>query len=104
MEERSALPTAKLRKGLPTKVPLLLIGRLAVTREYQGRGLGSDLLSDAVHRCLSASEIVGARAIIAHAIDARAAAFYQQHGFQASPLGPLIMMLPLEQVRASFTN
>lgn len=100
MEERSALPTAKLRRGLPNRVPLLLIGRLAVSQEFQGRGLGADLLADAVHRCLAASEIVGARAIIVHAIDERAATFYKAHGFLASPLAPHIMMLPLEHIRS----
>lgn len=104
MEERSVLPTAKLRRGLPDRVPLLLIGRLAVTQEFQGRGLGADLLSDAVHRCLTASEIAGARAIIVHAIDDRAAAFYKAHGFQSTLLGALVLMLPLEQVRIIFAN
>jgi GNAT superfamily N-acetyltransferase len=101
MEERSALPTAKLRRGLPDRVPLLLIGRLAVSQEFQGRGLGADLLSDAIHRCLAASEIAGARAIIAHAIDNHAAAFYRAHGFLPSPLAPHLMMLPIDSVRAA---
>lgn len=100
MEERSSLPTAKLRRGLPDRVPLLLIGRLAVSQEFQGSGLGADLLSDAVHRCLAASEIAGARAIVAHAIDDRAAAFYRTHGFLPSPLAPLLMLLPLEHIRS----
>lgn len=99
MEERSTLPTAKLRRGLPDRVPLLLIGRLAVSQEFQGRGLGADLLSDAIHRCLAASEIAGARAIIAHAIDDRAAAFYNAHGFSPSPLAPHLMILPIDHIR-----
>lgn len=99
MEERSALPTAKLRRGLPDRVPLLLIGRLAVSLEFQGLGLGADLLSDAIHRCLAASEIAGARAIIAHAIDDRAAAFYKAHGFLPSPLASQLMMLPIDRIR-----
>ena len=98
MEERSALPSAKLRRGLPDRVPLLLIGRLAVSQEFQGLGLGADLLSDAVHRCLKASEIAGARAIIVHAIDERAAVFYRKHGFLLSPLAPHIIMLPIDRI------
>ena len=98
MEERSALPTANLRRGLPDRVPLLLIGRLAVSQEFQGRGLGADLLSDVIHRCLAASEIAGARAIIAHAIDDRAATFYSAHGFLPSPLVPHLMMLPINHI------
>jgi len=52
MEERIALPTARLRRGMPDQIPLLLIGRLAVDHEYQRVGLGSDLLSDGLRRCL----------------------------------------------------
>src|SRR3546814_8200033 len=84
MEERAALPNAKLRKGMPDKVPLLLIGRLAVASDFQGLGLGADLLADALRRCAAASEIAGARAVIVHAIDDDAVGFYARHGFIAS--------------------
>jgi GNAT superfamily N-acetyltransferase len=101
IEQRVALPSAKLRRGMPDRVPLLLIGRLAVDVAFQGIGLGADLLADALRRCAAASEIVGARAVIAHAIDDRAAAFYKRHGFVASPLGELVMLMPIEAVRSA---
>jgi len=100
MEQRVALPSAKLRRGMPDRVPLLLIGRLAVDAGYQGIGLGSDLLADALRRCAAASEIVGARAVIVHAIDEQAAAFYARHGFIPSLLGELVMLLPIEAIHA----
>jgi GNAT superfamily N-acetyltransferase len=100
MEQRLALPTAKLRRGMPDQVPLLLIGRLAVDATWRGRGLGSTLLADAMHRCLAVSEIAGARAIVAHAIDDRAASFYQRHGFVRSPLGERVMLITMELARA----
>lgn len=99
-EMRAALPSAKLRKGMPDEIPLLLIGRLAVDARFQGRGLGIDLLIDAVRRCVAASRIVGARAIVAHAIDEEAVRFYQAHGFTLSPLGERVMLLPIETARA----
>jgi GNAT superfamily N-acetyltransferase len=101
MEERLALPTAKLRRNLPQQVPLLLIGRLALDTSVQGRGLGADLLADAIRRCCAASEIAGVRAIVAHAIDDEAARFYERYGFVRSPLGERIMMLPIETARRS---
>jgi GNAT superfamily N-acetyltransferase len=101
MEQRISLPNAKLRRALPDQVPLLLIGRLAVDRRYQGKGLGADLLSDGVRRCLEVSEIAGVRAIIAHAIDDDAVRFYQHHGFLRCPLGDRVMLLPIEVVRAT---
>lgn len=99
MEERAALPTAKLRRGMPDKVPLLLIARLAVASGFQGLGLGGDLLADALRRCAAASEIAGARAVIVHAIDDEAVGFYARHGFLASPLGERVLLLPIETVR-----
>lgn len=100
MEERAALPTAKLRKGMPDKVPLLLIARLAVDCAFQGLGLGTDLLADALRRCAAASDIAGVRAVIVHAIDDQAAGFYDRHGFIASPLGERVLLMPIEAVWA----
>ncbi|MBS0503397.1 MAG: GNAT family N-acetyltransferase [Proteobacteria bacterium] len=99
-EQRAALPSAKLRRAMPDKVPLLLIARLAVDRDWQGGGLGGDLLGDALGRCLAASEIAGARGIAIHAIDETAARFYEHHGFMRSPLGELTLILPIETLRA----
>lgn len=101
MEERQALPTAKLRRGMPERVPLLLIGRLALDASVQGRGLGADLLADAIRRCCAAADIAGACAIIAHAIDDDAAKFYDRYGFIHSPLGERVMLLPIETARAA---
>jgi GNAT superfamily N-acetyltransferase len=99
VEQRNALPSAKIRRGMPDKVPLLLIGRLAVDAQWQGRGVGSALLADALRRCLAASQIAGVRGIVAHAIDEAAAAFYERHGFTCSPMGERVMLMPIETVR-----
>ena len=100
MEERVALPTAKLRRGMPDKIPLLLIARLAVDAAFQGIGLGADLLADALRRCTAASEIAGVRAVIVHAIDDDAVGFYERYGFIISPLGDRVLLMPMEVVRA----
>jgi len=104
MEQRLALPNAKLRRGMPEQIPLLLIGRLAIDRAFQGMGLGTSLLADAMQRCLAASEIAGARGIVAHAIDDAAVGFYERHGFLLSPLGERVMLLPMEVARALVGN
>lgn len=100
LEQRNAFPSAKLRRGMPEQAPLLLIGRLAVDAEWRGRGLGSALLVDALRRCFAASEIAGARGVVAHAIDEAAVAFYDRHGFIRSPLGERVMLMPIEAVRS----
>lgn len=104
MEQRLALPGAKLRRGMPEQIPLLLIGRLAVDREFQGIGLGGDLLADALRRCVAAAEIAGVRGVITHAIDDDAVRFYEHHGFKRSPLGDRTMLIPIETIRAVFEH
>jgi GNAT superfamily N-acetyltransferase len=103
MEQRLALPSAKLRKGMPEQVPLLLIGRLAVDGKWRGQGLGSQLLADALKRCLAVSNIAGVRAVVTHAIDDEAVRFYENRGFLRSTLGPRTLVMPIETVRTTFS-
>jgi len=100
IEQRNLLPSAKLRRGMPEQVPLLLIGRLAVDAAWRNRGVGSALLADALRRCLAGSEIAGVRGVITHAIDEAAVGFYERHWFIRSPLGERVMLMPIETVRA----
>jgi GNAT superfamily N-acetyltransferase len=104
MEERIALPNARLRRGKPEQVPLLLIGRLALDVSVQGQGIGTALLADALLRCLAASDIVGARAVVAQAIDDHALDFYRRNGFLSSPLGERVVLMPIETVRSLFAS
>ena len=60
------------------------------------------MLVDALRRCAAASEIAGARGVIAHAIDEKAVVFYERHAFIAAPpLGERTMLLPIEILRAA---
>ena len=94
-----AAATAKVRRNMPEPVPAVLIGRLAVDRAWQGKGLGADLLRDAVLRIVGAAETVGARAILVHAISPDAKAFYEHHGFRASPVEPMTLMITVEEAQ-----
>jgi len=73
--ERSAAP-GKLRRNAPDSVPISVIGRLAVGRDHAGKGLGADLLADALRRIAIASKSIGIGAVLVHAKDERAKAFY----------------------------
>jgi GNAT superfamily N-acetyltransferase len=97
--ERGGMPRS-LRHGNPDPVPVAIIARLGVTAEWQGRGLGRDLLQDAIRRILHAGEIVGLRAILVHSLNKNASRFYLGHGFRASPIDPRTMLLSLETARA----
>jgi predicted N-acetyltransferase YhbS len=79
VEHRGA--PSRLRRGHPDPIPVLILTRLAIDRSEQGRGLGADLLRDALIRAVVGARQYGARAIIVDAIDDRAFAFYRHHGF-----------------------
>ena len=80
----------RLKKGLARHpVPLMLLARLAVSQVWQGKGIGSGLLKDAMLRTTQAAEIGGIRALAAHAKNDAACAFYEHFGFMPSPTDPL---------------
>ena len=87
---------------MPEPVPVVLLGRLAIDGNWQGKGLGGDLLRDAVLRMLSVGETIGVRAILVHAISDAAKSFYEQYGFRASPIEPLTLMVTLAEARRMF--
>ncbi len=80
----------RLTKGLARHpVPVMLLARLAVRVDWQGKGIGAGLLRDAVLRTLQAADIAGIRAISVHAKNEQARAFYQRFDFLESPTDPL---------------
>jgi GNAT superfamily N-acetyltransferase len=90
--------TGRVRRNMPEPIPVMVLGRLAVDRAFQGAGLGSALLRDALLRTLGAAEVAGCRAILLHAISEDAKRFYVRHGFAESPLDPLTLMISLADV------
>ncbi len=96
-----AVSSGRVRRTRPDPIPPLVLGRLAVDRHDQGRGLGKGLLHDAILRALQAAEAVGVRAILVHGLSDDARRFYQAVGFLDSPKEPLTLCLPLETARAA---
>jgi GNAT superfamily N-acetyltransferase len=94
-----ALPAVEA-KALPRlDVPVVLIGRLAVDRNFQGQGLGSMLLIDALRRAVHISEQVGMRAVEVDAIDDAARSFYLKFGFRPLLDDPRHLFLPVHLIR-----
>ncbi len=94
--EKDELPSA-LAKRLPHyPVPAAILGRLAIDREQQGRGLGETLLLDAIRRVVRASTTLAVYAIIVDAKTDGAQAFYECYGFRAFSSEPRRLFLPLE--------
>jgi GNAT superfamily N-acetyltransferase len=92
----------RLLKGLARQpIPIVLLGRLAVDRSQQGRGLGKLLLRDAILRYVQAADIIGARALLVHAKHEKAANFYAGFGFERLPGDSLHMALLQKDARRS---
>ncbi len=92
----------RVRRNMPDPVPVMIIGRLAVHKEYQGRKIGPGLLRDAVLRTLQAADIAGVRAILVHAISERARKFYEDCGFVPSPMDPMTLMITVAEAAKAF--
>jgi GNAT superfamily N-acetyltransferase len=80
-------------------VPVILLARLGVDASEQGKGLGKALLKDAILRALQAAEIIGSRAILTHAKDDKAMAFYRQYGFEPSPVNEFHLYLLMKDIK-----
>ena len=94
----------RVRRNMPDPVPVLILGRLAVDRGWQGRNLGASLLRDAVVRTLQAAEIGGIRAILVDAISEDAKRFYERHGFRVSPIDPMILMITIADAKKALSG
>jgi predicted N-acetyltransferase YhbS len=90
----------KVRRNLPDPVPVILLSRLAVDLKERGTGLGKNLLRDAILRSIEASEIIGVRALLVHALPDNARAFYAHFDFEPSPTDPLHLLLLIKDARA----
>ncbi|HYM45909.1 MAG TPA: GNAT family N-acetyltransferase [Solirubrobacteraceae bacterium] len=101
LEHHEATPHA--RKGLSRHfpIPVAILARLAIDSRYQGHGLGAALLNDAFVRVCDAAEQVAMRAVIVHAADPSAVAFYERFGFKALSATPRTLMATLAALRAA---
>jgi GNAT superfamily N-acetyltransferase len=94
--------TEHARKGQPRHpIPAVLLARLAVDASVQRLGIGAWLLQDAMRRALSASEAVGMRVLLVHALDDTARSFYERWGFQPSPTDSLNLQMLFKDIRKS---
>lgn len=87
----------RIRKGMGQyPLPVVILARLAVSAQDQGRGIGFGLLQDAIRRTMLIAEQAGIRAMLTHPLDEDAARFYTRFGFVASPLREQQLLLLLK--------
>lgn len=93
-----------MQRNMPDPIPVMVLGRLAVDRDYQHRGIGRALLRDAILRVLGVAESVGVKAMLVHALSDKAKGFYVAHGFRESPVEPMTLCLVLDSARQALSE
>ena len=95
--ESRHLPAA-WRKKLPRRIPGVRLGRLAIDKQFQGKGLGELLLVDALTRAQRIYQEAGGIGLFVDAIDEQAAGYYQRFGFVSIPDNPLLLFFSARMV------
>ena len=92
---------SRVMKGLARHpMPVLILARLAVDQNHQGKGLGKALLKDALLRTAQAADIAGIRCLLVHAKDEAVGQWYEAWDFEPSPTDPYHLFLMLKDLKA----
>jgi predicted N-acetyltransferase YhbS len=101
LDHHEATPEASRGLSRHFPIPVAILARLAVDVGRQGQGVGAELLNDGLVRVIRASEEVAVRAVVVHAVDASASAFYERFGFQALSARPQTLMTTVHMLRVA---
>jgi GNAT superfamily N-acetyltransferase len=100
---QTAVP-GRFRRNMPDPIPVVVLARLAVDRNYQGRGVGRALFRDAARRVAHAADTIGIRGIVVHAISEVARKFYIALGFDPCPAEAMTLVVTLRDLRATLES
>ncbi len=92
----SSMPPQFAKKSPKYPIPVSLLGRLAVDKNYQGQGIGGLLLADAIKRVILASSIIAIYALVVSAKNETAKKFYARYRFIELLENKENMFLPLK--------
>ena len=92
------LPPPLARKLPRHPIPAALIGRLAVSQQVQGYGVGRMFVADAIKRILGVSNEIAIYAVVVDALNEGARRFYQQFGFVPLNVPGRRLFLPLKSL------
>jgi GNAT superfamily N-acetyltransferase len=92
--EREELPR-RIGRGAPSRIPALLLAKLALDERLHGEGLGGELLVRALGRIVTAARAAGGKVLVVDAIDEQAASFYRAHDFQATGADPRRLVMKI---------
>lgn len=94
----------RFRRNMPDRIPVAVLGRLAIDQAYHGRGIGRALVRDAGLRLLNAAEVLGIRGVLVHALSENVRAFYEAVGFLPSPSGLMMLIAGLHDLNGALNS
>ena len=97
----SGAAPGRFKRNMPDPIPVVVLGRLAIAHSHQGRGLGRALFQDAAQRVVHASDAIGIRGLLVHAISDEAKSFYMSLGLTPSPIEPMTLMATIGDLRST---
>ncbi len=89
---------------MPDPIPVMVLGRLAVDANWQGKHIGIGMLKDAIQRTFIVAEQAGIRALLVHALSDKAKSFYYHWGFHESPTNDMTLMVTIDEARKAITG
>ena len=91
----------RFRRSMPDPIPVVVLARLAIARDQQGRGVGRALFQDAANRVIHAADTIGIRGLLVHAISEEAKACYIRLGLDPTPIDPMTLMTTVADLKAA---
>ncbi len=95
--------SGKVRRNMPDPIPVMVLGRLAVDNNWQGKKIGIGMLKDAIQRTIIVAEQSGVRALLVHALSDKVRCYYQYWGFHRSPANDMTLMITLNEARRAIS-
>lgn len=95
---------SKIKRNMPNPIPAIVLGRLAVDVNHQGKGLARALIKDMFLRAIQVSDLAGTKAVLVKALNDKVTAFYQSFGFVPSKTDSLLLMKAVTEIRASLDS
>lgn len=93
-----------LQRNMPNLLPVLVMGRLGIDKNYQKQGIGSALLRDVFLRTMRVADEIGVVALLVHALSDKAKAFYLEFGFIESPIQPMTLLMPCKTIKMAIRS
>jgi len=90
--------SSNIARNMPNPIPVIILARLAVDYHFKGLSLGKGLLKDALLRSVNVANQIGVKAVLVHALDKEAVAFYEKFGFQSMPEQENTLMISISNI------